>query len=163
MDQEQKLELGRQIWQLCRAGYNRIEIIQELGISVQQLEDAYREFESQLAVNVGRAMDHYRNLDNERIEEIMEALMPLALGDGTPVDQMSDAEFDLQLKASYAVLGCIDQRCKIITASRPEKTSVRDRSIDVLTWLQQFPAGPKTRMAPPALSPAVFQLYLQSD
>jgi hypothetical protein len=33
---------------------------------------------------------------------------------------MSDAEFDLQLRASYGVLAAIDQRLKIMVASQPE-------------------------------------------
>jgi hypothetical protein len=67
--------------------------------------------------------------------------MPLAVGGGTPVDQMTDAEFDLQLKASYAVLGCINQRVKIMLASQPDKSSARERSVDVLAWLQQLHGG----------------------
>ena len=138
MDREQELELGRQIWQLVRAGYNRIEILQQLGITVQQLEDSLTEFESQLAVDAGRAMEHFRQLDNERIEEVLEAWMPIALGDGTPVDEMSDAQFDLQLKASFGVLAAIDQRHKVMLASQPEKTSVREESTNLLVWLQQL-------------------------
>ena len=142
MDQEQKLELGRRIWDLCREGCDRIQILQELGITVQQLEDSLREFECQLAVDTGRAMEHYRNLDNERIEQVIEALMPIALGDPDhPLETASDREFDLALRAGYAVLGCIDARCKIITASRPQKTSVREGSVNVLAWLQQLHAG----------------------
>ena len=140
MDQEQKLEFGRQIWQLARAGYNRIEILQELGISVQQLEDSLGEFESQVALDAGRAMEHFRQLDNERIEQVMECWMPIALGDGSPTDETSDAEFDLQLRASYGVLAAIDQRLKIMVASQPEKTHARQGSTEVLAWLQQLHA-----------------------
>jgi hypothetical protein len=142
MEQEQKLELGRQIWDLRRAGYDRIEILKKLGISIQQLEDSLREFESQLAMDVGRAMEHYRELDNERIEQVVEALMPIALGDPDhPLETASDREYDTRLRASYAILGCIEARQKIIMASRPEKTGVREGSAEVLAWLQQLHAG----------------------
>jgi hypothetical protein len=138
MDQEQNLELGRQIWELCRAGYNRIEILKELAISVKQLEDAFREFESQVAFDAGQAMAHYRQLDNERIEEVIQCWMGVALDDSpSPDEALADDDFDLRLKASYAVLAGIDARQKIMLASQPEATSVRERSIDVLGWLQQ--------------------------
>jgi hypothetical protein len=138
MDQEEKTELGRQIWQLCRAGYNRIEILQELGITVQQLEDSLTEFESQLGLDAGRAMEHFRQLDSERIEEVLQSWMPIALGDGRPADELSDDDFDLQLRASYGVLAAINERVKIVMASQPERPSTREASINVLVFLQQL-------------------------
>jgi hypothetical protein len=125
MDQEQtSLELGRQIWHLRKAGYDRIQILEELWISVQQLEDSLTEFESQLGLDAGRAMEHFRQLDSERIEEVLECWMPLALGDGKPADEMND--FDLQLRASYGVLAAINERQKIMLASQPERPSTRE-------------------------------------
>ena len=142
MNQKEKMELGRRIWDSFRIGRDRIQILQELGITVQQLEDSLREFECQLAVDAGRAMEHFRNLDNERIEEVIEGLMPVALGDpDQPLETVSDREYDTRLRASYAILGCIEARQKIIMASRPEKTGVREGSAEVLAWLQQLHAG----------------------
>jgi hypothetical protein len=138
MDQEQKLELGCRIWQLRKAGYDRIQILKEWRLSMEQLEEYLSAFESQVGLNAGRAMEHFRHLDNERIEEVIEAWMPIALGDGTPVDEMSDAQFDLQLKASFGILAAIDQRHKVMLASQPEKTSVREESTNLLVWLQQL-------------------------
>ena len=139
MDQEQQWELGRQIWHLRKAGYNRLQILEEFAISVQQLEDCLSAFESRLPADAARAMEDCFHLDNERIDEVIEAWMPIALGDGHPADEISDADFDLQLKASYGVLAAIDQRHKIIMASQPEKRSVREGSVNVLAWLQQLP------------------------
>jgi len=144
MAQDQKLELGRQIWDLLRAGHDRVQVLRKLGISIRQFEDSLREFQSQLSVDVGRAMEHYRNLDNERIEEVIQALMPIALDVPDRPEEVlaeSEADFDLRLKASYAVLGCIDARQKIFAASRPEKRSVREGSTEVLAWLQQLHTG----------------------
>jgi hypothetical protein len=141
MNQDQKLELGRQIWHLCRSGYTRIQVLQELGISLQQLEHCLSAFESQLGVDAGRAMEHFQQLDSERIEDLLQTWMPLALGDGKPVAEMSDDDFDLQLKASYGVLAAINQRVKIMVAAQPEKPSVRERSVDVLAFLQQLHGG----------------------
>jgi hypothetical protein len=145
MDQEDKLELGRQIWKLRKAGCDRIEILRELGITVRQLEESFREFESRLAVDAGRAMEHCRNLDNERIEEVIQALMPIALDAPDRPEEVlaeSEADFDLRLRAGYAILGCIGKRCEIITASQPpEKRSTQERSVDVLAFLQQLHAG----------------------
>jgi len=141
MAQDQKLELGRQIWDLLRAGHDRVQVLRKLGISIRQFEDSLREFQSQLSVDVGRAMEHYRNLDNERIEEVIQALMPIALDVPDRPEEVlseSEADFDLRLKASYAVLGCIDARQKIFAASQPERTSTRERGVDVLAWLQQY-------------------------
>ena len=118
------MELGRQIWHLRKAGYDRIQILEELWISVQQLEDSLTEFESQLGLDAGRAMEHFRQLDSERIEEVLECWMPLALGDGKPADEMND--FDLQLRASYGVLAAINERQKIMLASQPERPSTRE-------------------------------------
>jgi hypothetical protein len=147
MEQEEKLELGRRIWELSKTGYDRIEVLRELRITVRQLEESLQQFESELSIDAGRAMAHYRNLDNERIEEVIEALMPIALDcPGTPEEVLAESEeaFDLRLKASYAVLGCIDARCKIISASRPERNSAKERSVDVLSWLQQLHTGTAT-------------------
>jgi hypothetical protein len=143
MDQEQKLELGSRIWELRKAGYDRIQILQELGITVHQLEECLLAFEFSLSADVARAMEHYFYLDNERIEEVIEALIPIALGDPDhPLETASDREFDLALRASYAVLGCIDARQKIMAASQPEKTkSVREGSCELLVWLQQLHTG----------------------
>jgi len=142
MDQEQTLELGRQIWHLCKAGYNRLQILEELAISVQQLEDAFREFESQVAFDAGRAMEHFRLLDNERIEDVIQVWMGVARGDPEqPLETASDNEFDLRLKASYAVLAGIDARLKIMLASQPERTSAREGDTNVLAWVQSALAG----------------------
>jgi hypothetical protein len=144
MEQEERLQLGAQIWELAKAGYDRIEILRALRITVREFEEAFREFESQLAVDVGRAMEHYRNLDNERIEQVIEALMPIALDAPDRPDEVlaeSEADFDLRLKAGYAVLGCIDARQKIFAASQPERRSTQQRSLDVVTWLQQLHTG----------------------
>ena len=139
MDQEQqKFDLGRQIWQLCRAGYNRLEILEELAISVQQLEDSLREFEFQVAMDAGRAMEHYRLLDCERLEDVIQCWMSVALGAPSRADE---DDFDLRLKASYAVLAAIDARQKIMLASRPERTSDREGDTNVLVWLQSALAG----------------------
>lgn len=142
MDQEQKLELGRQIWQLHKAGYNRIEILQELTISVQQLEDAFREFESQVAFDAGRAKEHYQQVDCERIKDLLQTWMGVAMGDPEqPLETASDNEFDLRLKASYAVLAGIDARLKIMLASQPERTLAREEKTGVLAWVQSALAG----------------------
>jgi hypothetical protein len=138
MDQERILELGRQIWQLREAGYDRIQILEELTISVQQLEDALREFESQVGFDAGRAMEHYQQLDCERIEDVIQCWMGVALDDSpSPDEALDDDDFDLRLRASYGVLAGIDARQKVLLASQPERTSARERNIDVLGWIQQ--------------------------
>jgi hypothetical protein len=89
-------------------------------------------------------MEHCFHLDNERIEQVIEALMPIALDVPDRPDEVlaeSEADFNLRLKAGYAVLGCIEARQKIFAASRPEKRSVREGSTEVLAWLQQLHTG----------------------
>jgi hypothetical protein len=105
---------------------------------VQQLEDAFREFESQVAFDAGRAMEHYRLLDCERLEEVIQCWMSVALGAPSRADE---DDFDLRLKASYAVLEGIGMRQKIMLASRPERTSAREGDTNVLVWLQSALAG----------------------
>ena len=126
---------------LC-PGCNRIQILEELGISVQQLEDCLREFESRLPAEVGRVMEDCFQLDNERIEDVIQVWMGVALGDPErPLETASDSEFDLRLRASYAVLAGIDARHKIMLASQPERTSAREGGINVVAWLQSALIG----------------------
>lgn len=81
-------------------------------------------------------------LDNERIEELIQCWMGVALDDPPSADEaLYDDDFDLRLRASYAVLAAIDARLKIMLASQPEATSVRERNTDVLLWQQQHHAG----------------------
>src|SRR5262249_48635071 len=125
MDQEEKLEIGREIWRLCKTGHSRLEVLQKLAISVSQLEDCLLAFESRLPADAARVMEDCFRLDNERIEEVIECWLPIALdAPGTPDEVLaeSDADFELRLRASYGVLAAIDQRHKIIMASQPERT-----------------------------------------
>jgi hypothetical protein len=72
----------------------------------------------QMAFDAGCAMEHYRLLDCERIEDVIQCWMQVALGDPS---RDSEDDFDLRLKASYAVPEGIGMRQKITLASRPQR------------------------------------------
>ena len=83
-------------------------------------------------------MEHYRLLDCERIEDVILCWMQVALGDPS---RDNEDDFDLRLKASYAVPERIGIRQRIILASRPERTSAREGDTNVLLLLQSALAG----------------------
>jgi hypothetical protein len=120
MEEQEKLELGGRIWTLRKTGRDRLQVLQELGISVEQLQDCLSTFESRLSTDVAYTMQHCFHLDNERIEEVIGSWLPVALSALERPEEVlaeSEADFDLRLKAGYAVLAAIDKRHKIMLTS----------------------------------------------
>src|SRR5260370_32556965 len=48
------MELGLKIWQLRKAGYSRIEILEQLEIPLKVIDDCLREFESRIGMEAVR-------------------------------------------------------------------------------------------------------------
>ena len=93
-------------------------------------------------MEAAQAMEHYRVLDNERIEDLLKCWLPIATGGPIRIEKIrggqvfSEADFDLPLKASYFVLQAIERRLKIMAASRPEAGKDGYGQTNVMVWLQ---------------------------
>jgi hypothetical protein len=114
------LRLGRRIWQLALAGNNRDQIAERTKISVELLDETLNAYRLRLGLSV----DHYRALDNERVEKLVTYWLPVATAgplkilritkEGNPI---IEEDFDRPLKASQFVLGAIERRVKILGAT----------------------------------------------
>jgi hypothetical protein len=117
--QEDATKLGRRIWQLALAGNNRDQIAERLKIPVELLDEtlyAYR-------IRLGLSIDHYRLLDNERLDRLLVRYLPMALGGPITIQKIKDgipfceSDFDRPLKAGQFALQLMSQRTKILSAS----------------------------------------------
>lgn len=117
--QEDTTKLGRKIWQLALAGNNRDQIAERLKIPVELLDEtlyAYR-------VRLGLSIDHYRLLDNERLDRLLVRYLPMALGGPITIQKIRDGEpfsvsdFDRPLEAGKFALQLMSQRAKILSAT----------------------------------------------
>lgn len=97
---EETLELGRKIWELALAGRNRDQIAQKLKISIEVLDETLNAYRLRL----GLSIDHYRMLDNERIDQIVSTWMPEATEGGN-------------MKSAYLVIQAITTRIRILGAT----------------------------------------------
>jgi hypothetical protein len=112
-------KLGRRIWQLALAGNNRDQIAERLKIPLELLDEtlyAYR-------IRLGLSIDHYRLLDNERLDRLLVRYLPMALGGPITIQKIREGEafcecdFDRPLKAGQFALQLMSQRTKILSAS----------------------------------------------
>lgn len=94
------LELGRRIWDLALKGNNRDRIAQKLKIPLELLEETLNAYRTRLGLSV----DFHRQVDNERLDQIISSWMPAAT-------EGSD------MKAGYLVIQAITTRIRILGAS----------------------------------------------
>jgi len=145
---QEAMELGRQIWQLRKAGTSIFEIHRRLGIPLRSVHSMLEQFERQLYPDVGEMLRNCAMLDNERLEDLLKVWGPIATGGPVPVERMrggeivSEPEYDLPLKASYLVLQAVQRRLQILMAIRPEASgNGQGQTTNVLLWLQQVLPG----------------------
>lgn len=143
---EEGLEIGAKVWQLRKKGWSRTEIRKELGIPQTVLDNCLREFELRMGLEAGRMMEHYRLLDDERIEDLMRYWLPIACEGKIRIEHMrsngetyTELDFDRPLKAAFWVLAAVNQRLKLMMAARPE--GARESQTNVLVWLQNVMPG----------------------
>lgn len=142
---EEGMELGLKVWQMRKAGYSRSEIRKELGISLTVMDTCLREFELRMGMESARAMEHYRLIDDERIEDMLRYWLPIACHGRIRIEHVRDGEvfsevdFDRPLKAGFFVLAAMNMRLKLMQAARPE--GVKEGSSSVLIWLQSILPG----------------------
>jgi hypothetical protein len=132
------MELGREIWEMRKRGITVSEIHRKLGIPMQVInETLWRASLAELPKMRGRAMEHYRALDDSRIEDLMRVWLPIATGSPVEVQKqvrgelVRELDYELPLKASYLVVQAIVRRIALLQASQPAKMvpakTARDR------------------------------------
>lgn len=142
---EEGLEIGLKIWKLRKAGHPFNEIRHQMGISKTVMDTCLREFELRMGMEAGRMAEHYRMLDDERIEDMMRYWLPIACEGRIRIEKIRDGQafsemdFDRPLKAGYWVLQAMNMRLKIMAAARPE--GQKESNTNVLVWLQQIMPG----------------------
>lgn len=115
-DPEQTTKLGRRIWQAALAGNNRDQIAERLKIPLEILDEALYAYRLRL----GLSIDHYRLLDNERLDRLLLRWLPVALGGPITLQKIkagevfTEADFDRPMEASKHVLQILDKRAKIL-------------------------------------------------
>jgi hypothetical protein len=143
---EEGMEIGLLVWEGRKAGRTKRAIAKELGISATVVDACLTEFETRMGMEAGRMADHYRMLDDERIEDLMAYWLPIAQHGRIRIEHVRDGEiysevdFDRPLKAAYWVLQAIGMRLKMMMAARPEG-GTKAADTNVLVWLQNVLPG----------------------
>jgi hypothetical protein len=113
---EQILKLGRRIWNHALAGNNRDQIAERLKISLEQLDETLYQYRLRL----GLSIDHYRALDNERLDRLLVRWLPVALNGPITIQKIkagevfTEPDFEKPLEAAKYVLQLLDKRAKIL-------------------------------------------------
>lgn len=117
---EKTLELGRKIWELALAGRNRDQIAQSLKIPIEILDETLNAYRLRL----GLSIDHYRMLDNQRIDNIVASWMPVATEGPVRILHLNKKgeailaeDFDRSMKAAYLVIQSVTTRIRILGAT----------------------------------------------
>jgi hypothetical protein len=78
----------------------------ELPLAV--IRNCLEQFEARVSVEAGRALEHYRRLDDERIEDLLKYWLPIATGGPIRIEKVragevfSEADFDCPLNVSVS-------------------------------------------------------------
>jgi hypothetical protein len=137
------MEIGLQVWRLRKAGHNFYEIHKQLELPLSVIHEACRQFEVRVSMDTARALEHYRSLDDARIESLLKCWLPIAIGGPIEVQKVRDGQTyteldcDLPLKASYLVLQAVERRVKLMAANQPGAGKDGQGETNVLVWLQQ--------------------------
>jgi hypothetical protein len=119
LTQDDSVKLGRRIWQAALAGNNRDQIAERLKIPVELLDETLYQYRLRL----GLSIDHYRLLDNERLDRLLLRWLPVALNGPITIQKIkagevfSESDFDRPMEAAKFALQLISQRPKILGAT----------------------------------------------
>lgn len=119
VDDTQTVELGRKIWDQALKGKNRDQIAQKLKIPIEVLDETLNAYR----IRLGLSVDHYRMLDNERIDQVIACWLPVAtegpvkLLDFKKGMPMLVEDFDRSMKAAYLVIQAMQNRIRILGAT----------------------------------------------
>jgi hypothetical protein len=114
--QDDSIKLGRRIWQMALAGNNRDQIAERLKIPLELLDETLYQYR----IRLGLSIDHYRLLDNERLDRLLVRWLPVALNGPITIQKIkageifSESDFDRPLEAAKYVLQILDKRAKIL-------------------------------------------------
>jgi hypothetical protein len=139
---EEAAEIGLAIWKLRKEGNNLFEIHEQLELPLDVIRTCLEDFERRVSVDASRALEHYRILDDERIEGLLKVWLPIATGGPIKIEKVRagevfvESDYDRPLRASYFCLQAIERRVKILQASQPEATRNGQGSTQILVWLQ---------------------------
>jgi hypothetical protein len=91
-------------------------IVPRLSVPIDFLVQVLESYECQLILEGRRAVDHYRSLDLERLQELIAHYLPLALLeiDLQDIDAIDAAELDHSLKAANLVLKAIGEKARLL-------------------------------------------------
>src|SRR6516162_6244492 len=96
---KEAMEIGLQVWRLRKEGYNFYEIHKRLELPLSVIHQACREFECRMSMDTARALEHYRTLDDARIESLLKCWLPIATGGPIEVQKVRDGQ-------TYTELDC---------------------------------------------------------
>jgi len=141
----QAMELGSKIWEWRKKGVSRYEIHRRLGIPMQAVDELLVQFERHFYPDVGRMMQHYAALDDQRFEDLIQRWLPVATGPAPEVEKVGRngriyTELDTDVPAAI-VLGAIKGRIQLLAACRPEVGKDGTGATNVLVWLQSVLPG----------------------
>jgi hypothetical protein len=110
---EEALSLGSQAWQLRKEGYSIWTIAKRLRVPGDLLVQILENFEGQLVLEARHAVDYYRALDLERLDELIAHYLALAL---SPIDsqKIDAAELDHSLKAAALIVRTIEAKARLL-------------------------------------------------
>ena len=110
--------LGKRIWKLLSKGKSKFYIAKKLDLDPTILDEALNTYCRRLGVSI----DHYRLLDNERIEKLIGYWLPIAIGGPINIQKIKQGEifwecdFDRPLHASNFIIQAIEKRLRLFNA-----------------------------------------------
>lgn len=108
---------------MALAGNNRDQIAERLKISVELLDETLYQY----VIRLGLSKDHYRLLDNERLDRLLLRWLPVALNGPITISKIKagevfcESDFDRPMEAGKFVLQILEKRAKILGGSAPSE------------------------------------------
>jgi hypothetical protein len=118
---EEALELAAEAWKMRKAGSSLWTIAKHLSVPIDFLSQVLASFEAQVSLEARRAVDHFRALDLERLEDVIARYMPVALGQEINLQSSEDESFESAMKAARLVLRAIGQQATLLGLGDPER------------------------------------------
>jgi hypothetical protein len=133
-----------------KRGLSTYEIHRRLGIPLSAVGEILQQFQYNLYPDVGQMLEHYRALDDQRLEELIRRWLPVATSPAIEVQKIgrngrtyTELDTDTPAKAAGVVLGAIQRRIQLLIACRPESAGGKDGGgqTNLLVWLTQVLPG----------------------
>jgi hypothetical protein len=118
---EEAFSLAAEAWKMRKAGYSLWTIAKRLSVPIDFLSQVLANFEGNVSLEATRAVDHFRALDLERLEDVIARYMPVALGQEINLQSSEDESFESAMKAAQLVLRAIGQQTTLLGLGDPER------------------------------------------